>query len=164
MATLIRRATAADLGAVARLGAALLRAHYEFDSDRFMQGGVDAEAGYSWFLETQLDRRDSLVLVADVDGEIAGYVYAGIEPRNWKELREEAGFIHDVLVDEKHRGEGLAQALIDEATAWCGTRGVPRVILWTAARNTRAQRLFERLGFRATMVEMTRELDPPATA
>ena len=36
--------------------------------------------------------------------------------------------------------------------------GVPRVLLWSAAPNENAQRLFERLGFRRTMVEMTREL------
>jgi hypothetical protein len=30
-------------------------------------------------------------------------------------------------------------------------------MLWTAERNPTAQRLFERLGFRRTMIEMTRE-------
>lgn len=159
MAALIRPATPADLDAVGRLGAALLRAHHGFDPARFMAGGDDAEAGYAWFLGTQLDRDGSLVLVADLDGEVVGYLYAAIEPRNWKELREEAGFIHDVLVDEGRRGAGLAHALIDEAIAWCRARGVPRVILWTAATNAPAQRLFQRLGFRSTMIEMTRELE-----
>jgi ribosomal protein S18 acetylase RimI-like enzyme len=37
-------------------------------------------------------------------------------------------------------------------------RGAPRVVLGTAEQNEPAQRLFERLGFRRTMVEMTREL------
>jgi len=30
--------------------------------------------------------------------------------------------------------------------------------LWTAEQNSAAQRLFSRLGFRRTMIEMTREL------
>ena len=38
------------------------------------------------------------------------------------------------------------------------SRGAPRVVLSTAFRNEAAQRLFERMGFRRTMVEMTREL------
>jgi ribosomal protein S18 acetylase RimI-like enzyme len=124
-----------------------------------MQGGPDAEDGYAWFLRTQLDRADSLVLVAEAEGGVVGYLYAGIEPRNWKELREEAGFIHDILVDESSRGGGIARLLMDAAMAWFRERGVPRAILWTAARNTHAQRLFERLGFRSTMIEMTRELE-----
>jgi hypothetical protein len=36
--------------------------------------------------------------------------------------------------------------------------GAPRVMLWTAEQNDSAQRLFARLGFRRTMIEMTREL------
>jgi RimJ/RimL family protein N-acetyltransferase len=35
---------------------------------------------------------------------------------------------------------------------------VPRVVLWTAHANEPAQRLFEGLGFRPTMIEMTKEL------
>jgi RimJ/RimL family protein N-acetyltransferase len=35
---------------------------------------------------------------------------------------------------------------------------MPRVILGTAEKNERAQRLFTKLGFRRTMIEMTREL------
>lgn len=123
-----------------------------------MRPGESAAEGYAWFLGTQLDEPDSLVLVAERAQEVIGYLYAGIEPRNWKELREEAGFIHDVLVTDEHRGAGVAEALMREAFAWMRERGVPRVLLWTAASNARARRLFERLGFRPTMTEMTMEL------
>jgi ribosomal protein S18 acetylase RimI-like enzyme len=154
----IRRATDADLAAVGRLGARLLRVHYEFDKDRFMVPGADADEGYAWFLGTQLREDDALVLVAERGRDIVGYLYAGIEPRNWKELREEAAFVHDILVAEGHRNEGIAEALMAEALGWARSRGAPRVMLWTASPNERARRLFERLGFRATMIEMTREL------
>ena len=154
----IRRATNADLAAVGRLGALLLRVHYEFDHDRFMSPGAGAEEGYAWFLGTQLNEGDSLVLVAERAPEIVGYLYAAIEPRNWKELRDEAAFVHDILVAEGHRNEGIAEALLAEALAWARSRGAPRIMLWTASPNDRARRLFERLGFRATMIEMTKEL------
>jgi GNAT superfamily N-acetyltransferase len=155
---IIRRAVAADLPAVGRLGAMLLRVHHGFDTDRFMSAGPGAEGGYADFLATQLDARDAIVLVADRAGEIVGYAYAGIEPRSWKELRERAGFIHDVLVDESSRREGIADLLLDAAIAWVREQRVPRVLLWTAARNEQAQRLFLRKGFRSTMIEMTLEL------
>ena len=96
--------------------------------------------------------------MADREGEVVGYVYASIEPHSWKELRDEAGFIHDLMIAEHGRRLGLASRLLDEALAWIGARGVPRVILWSADHNTAAQRLFEHVGFRRTMVEMTREL------
>jgi ribosomal protein S18 acetylase RimI-like enzyme len=36
-------------------------------------------------------------------------------------------------------------------------KGAPRIVLMTAVQNEPAQRLFTRLGFRTTMLEMTRE-------
>ena len=44
---------------------------------------------------------------------------------------------------------------------WFRSVGAPRVVLWTADKNQGAQRLFTRLGFRRTMIEMTRELEHP---
>jgi ribosomal protein S18 acetylase RimI-like enzyme len=154
----IRRATKADLPALGRLGALLLRTHYQFDSQRFMAPGSNPDEGYAWFLGTQLRDKDVVVLVAEKQAAVVGYVYAGLEPQSWKELREACGFIHDVVVDERGRRGGVATALIEAAAAWLREQGAPRVILWTAQPNEAAQRLFERVGFRRTMVEMTREL------
>ena len=154
----IRRATKADLPALGRLGALLMTAHYRFDQHRFLAPGTDAEEGYAWFLGTQLAETDAAIFVAERDGETLGYLYAALEPLSWKELRDEAGFIHDVVVDERGRRTGLAGALIHHATEWLRSRGASRVMLWTAEQNTDAQRLFERVGFRRTMVEMTMEI------
>jgi ribosomal protein S18 acetylase RimI-like enzyme len=154
----IRRATDADVPALGRLGASLLRLHYTYDPQRFMAPRGDPEEGYAWFLGSQLREDDAVIFVAERKGDIVGYVYGGLEPLSWKELREAAGFIHDVVVDDAHRRGGVASALLDAASAWLKSRGAPRVMLWTAERNHAAQRLFEQAGFRRTMIEMTREL------
>jgi len=155
---IIRLATAADLPALGRLGALLMRAHYEFDPQRFMSAGTDAAEGYAWFLGRQLKDQDVVIYVAEQESEVFGYVYAGIEPISWKELRDECGFIHDVVVDERGRRTGTATALIEKAVEWLRERGMPRIMLWTAEKNTGAQQLFAKRGFRRTMIEMTREL------
>jgi ribosomal protein S18 acetylase RimI-like enzyme len=154
----IRSAERRDLPTLGTFGAGLLRTHYEFDRLRFLAPSPDSEQGYAWFLGTQITRDDVCVVVAERAGRVVGYVYAGIEPMSWKELREECGFIHDVFVDEAARGTGIAVALLEAATAWFAARGMPRVVLWAAARNEQARRLFERMGFRHTMSEMTKEI------
>jgi len=154
----IRRATAADLPVLGVLGASLLRAHYVFDPLRFMAPHEESEKGYGWFLGTQLKEDDVAVFVAERSGAVVGYVYAGLEPQSWKELRDAAGFIHDVVVAPEAQRHGVASALVDAACVWFKTQGAPRVVLWSAEKNEVAQRLFARLGFRRTMIEMTREL------
>ena len=153
----IRPAEMGDLPALGRLGAALVHTHHDLDERRFMTPTRDIEAGYSWFLGTQLSVPDNVVLVAAAGDAVVGYVFAGLEPASWKELRAPAGFIHDIMVEASARGQGVAKRLVAAASAWLEARGAPRVMLWTAERNTTARRLFEGLGFRATMIEMTRE-------
>jgi GNAT superfamily N-acetyltransferase len=154
----IRRAVARDAAQLGSLGAMLMRTHYAFDPQRFLAVGAQAARGYANFLESQLDDDEALVLVAERDARIIGYVYAGLEPMSWKELRGPAAFIHDVMIEEEAQGSGAGSALVDAAIAWARERGAARVMLWTAERNTKAQRLFERTGFRRTMIEMTKEI------
>lgn len=155
---MIRKAERRDLPSLGRLGAMLMETHYAFDRQRFLEPGPGAERGYASFLGSVLESADNCVFVADDGATITGYVYAGLEPISWKELRGPAGFIHDVAVVEGARRSGLATMLIDAAIQWLRERGAPRVILWTAAPNRAAQTLFRRLGFRDTMIEMTMEL------
>jgi GNAT superfamily N-acetyltransferase len=154
----IRRAEPRDAVALGKLGAALMQTHYAFDAHRFLEPGEDAASGYARFLNSQLGDRDALVLVAEREDRIVGYVYAGIEPLSWKELRDECGYIHDLLVTDEARRLGVGESLLNQAIEWLRERGMPRVVLWTAAQNEAARRLFERRRFRATMTEMTLEL------
>jgi len=155
---MIRRATRTDLRALGRLGAVLMHTHYAYDPQRFLAPGDDPEAGYASFLESQLDRSDAAVFVAERDGSPIGYVYAGLEPLSWKELRGAAGFIHDIVVDDSARRSGTARQLLQVAVDWLRELGAQRVMLWTASQNTSAQSLFDSIGFRKTMIEMTLEL------
>ena len=158
MSLTVRPAIPSDVPALGRMGAALLRVHHDFDRQRFIAPGSDPEGAYAAFLRAQLEDPDALVLVAERGGEALGYVYAAVEPPSWKELRALAGYVHDVYVDDRVRGTGVATALLEAAVGWCAARGLPRILLWTATPNEPARRLFARLGFRSTMIEMTRDL------
>jgi GNAT superfamily N-acetyltransferase len=156
---LIRRAIPSDLPALGRLGALLMRTHYNFDQQRFLAPGDHAEEGYAWFLGEQLkDDVNAVVMVAEVSGEIIGYAYAELEPVSWKELRDACGFIHDIVVEDRGRRRGIATKLLEAAMTWLKDHGAPRVVLQTAEQNVPAQRLFAKTGFRRTMIEMTKEL------
>ncbi len=152
----IRPATPGDQAALGRYGGALMRQHHGFDPLRFLYY-EHPEAGYGRFLVAQLEDPDCVVLLAERAGEAVGYVYASLEPTDWKELRAACGYLHDVFVDERARGLGIGERLVRAAIGWLEAHEAPRVVLMSAAKNESAQRFFERLGFRRTMIEMTRE-------
>lgn len=154
----VRPATRADMRAVGRLGALLVRLHHEFDPLRFMAATSGTEHGYASFLGTQLADPDVVVLVAERAGEVVGYTYAGVEGVDYMSLRGPAGVLYDIVVDPAHRGHGVGRMLLEATVAALGEKGSPRVVLSTAQQNEAAQHLFERAGFRRTMIEMTREL------
>lgn len=154
----VRRATPADLPTLGRLGALLVRAHHDFDPKRFIPATSETEAGYSWFLGTQLDKPTIAVLVAEENGVVVGYTYAGVEGRDYMSLRGPAGVLYDVVVDPSHRRAGVGKMLVDAVLAFLKDHGSTQVVLSTATHNDAAQRLFESAGFRPTMIEMTSEL------
>jgi ribosomal protein S18 acetylase RimI-like enzyme len=159
---IVRPAAPADLKAIGRLGALLVRAHHDFDPERFLAATPQTEHGYASFLGTQLKEPNILLLVAERDGEVVGYTYAGVEGNDYMSLRGPAGVLHDIVVAPDHRGQGVGRMLLDATLAALKARGAPRVVLSTAERNESAQRLFARAGFRRTMIEMTHELEGDA--
>ncbi|MCW5835718.1 MAG: GNAT family N-acetyltransferase [Labilithrix sp.] len=147
----------ADLPAVGILAGRLVRAHHAYDAQRFLEP-VDPERGYERWFATQLGAEDTILLVAaDAEG-VVGYVYARMEPRSYNELLDACTKLHDIYVDARARRRGVGEALLRETFRRAKAKGAPRVVLLTAAQNESAHRLFARVGFRTTMLEMTREL------
>jgi len=155
----IRPAAKADEPTLGRYGATLMRQHHAADPRRFLLTR-QPEIGYGRFLVSQLGDPDCRVLVAENETGVVGYVYADIEPLSWRDLRGPCGIIEDVFVDESARRQGAGRALMEAAVAWIRSRGMSQVVLSTMYRNEEAQRLFERLGFRRTMIEMTLDTTP----
>ena len=162
-AVTIRPASPADVPAIGRLGALLVKTHHDFDPQRFIAATPRTEHGYGSYLGSLLRDQDIVILVAEQDGEVLGYTYAGVEGYDYMALRGPAGAVYDIVVDPAYRGRGVGRMLLDATLAALAARGAPRVVLSTAEQNEPAQRLFARAGFRRTMIEMTRELDGDAS-
>lgn len=157
----IRDATSADAEVIGQFGAALMSLHHELDSSRFMESSSRTPEMYAAYLKSQTEKSSSLVLVAEKDDVVVGYVFARIEGPDYMVFRGPAGVIHDLFVAPTHRGNGAGRALLTKALSWLKSNGSPQVVLSTAYGNLAAQRLFQSAGFRYTMVEMTCEFPDP---
>jgi len=173
----VRAATEDDLDELAALGAALARLHHGWDKDRFSSASTDdVEDGYRWWFSQEMKKSGVCFRVvanvanvasgtpaedgvrANVEGDVGlcGYVYGRREGRDWNRLLDPHAALIDLYVRPAHRHNGIASALVDAFVAWAAQQKAGPVVLSTAAQNAEAQALFRKLGFRPTMIEMTR--------
>ncbi len=135
----------------------LVAEHHEFDPKRFIAPVPLLPERYGKFLVSQIAKPEMVVLVAERGREAVGYAYGGIEGNDYIALRGPAGVLYDLVVDPDHRRQGVGTALLEAALEALKERGAPRVLLFTAEKNHPAQAMFDRAGFRRTMIEMARE-------
>jgi ribosomal protein S18 acetylase RimI-like enzyme len=154
----IRPATENDFEALGRMAASLVRLHHAFDAQRFFLV-EPLEQGYGRWLVRESKNAEAIVLVAEQeDGKVVGYAYGTLVERDWMLLLDACGALQDIYVEESVRRGGVARKLLETICERFRELGAPRVVLSTAAKNESAQRFFESMGFRRTMIEMTREL------
>ena len=155
----VRPAVAADRAAIGRLGELLVSEHHEFDPQRFIAPIPNLSERYGDFLIGQSKRAEMRVLVAQREGAVVGYAFGGMEGNDYMALRGPAGVIYDLVVDPDHRRQGIGQVLLVAVLDALAELGAPRALLFTADKNHVAQSLFDKAGFRRTMIEMTVELE-----
>ncbi len=69
-----------------------------------------------------------------------------------------AAHVHDLIVREQHRSQGLGRALLDDAMAWCIEQGVDEACLGVAPLSTRSRRFYEQYGFEEVSVLVVKRL------
>ncbi len=158
---LLRDARAADLPALARMGAKLAREHHAMDPARFFLPEEPIEKGYAWWLGKELVNPRAVIVVAARRGRLLGYAYGRIERADWNTLRERGAVGVDLWVEPRARRGGLGRALVEGLIDRFAARRQPRLVIHVATANPLARRVFAGLGFRETLVELARELSPP---
>jgi ribosomal protein S18 acetylase RimI-like enzyme len=88
------------------------------------------------------------VFVADLDGEVIGYITALLDRGAGK------GRIPNLAVDADFRGKGLGRALIEHALEYFRREGMAYAMIETMAQNDIGQHLYPACGF----VEVARQV------
>jgi len=158
MSWTIREATIADYDALCALFAQVDRVHSSALPEIFQP--VPGPARESNLIESLINDPHARLFVAEQGAEILGLAEAGIRdssrwpivlPRSWVH-------VHDVIVDERYRGEGIGSALLAAVEAWARSLGILRVELLVWEFNTAARALYERRGFRTLNRTMCKDL------
>lgn len=112
-------------------------------------------------IKQYIDADDTEVLVAEVEQQIVGSVYGQIRPRKEYFQTTHLGYIGFMYVKKSQRGKGISKALIVAITAWFQQHHISEIILHVYAKNPRAIRAYEKVGFENHLIEM--RLNKPST-
>ena len=95
-------------------------------------------------LERISGRPDHCLLVAEIDGEVVGWVHA------CEELTLETGpcaVLAGLVVDEGHRSKGVGAQLLRAAEEWGRSQGYGRMVVRSNVVRERAHRFYKRQGY-----------------
>jgi RimJ/RimL family protein N-acetyltransferase len=90
--------------------------------------------------------------IRPADGEPVGLLWVGTDRRPGQ------AFIYDIEIDEQHRGSGYGTATLLTLEAWARERGITTIALHVFGHNTDAWRLYRRLGYVETNINMEKRL------
>lgn len=141
---LVRWAADADVDALRSLaGGAHTNTRFFHDPDLDHERAADL---YRRWIGEQYGRADYDVVVAEVNGDVVGYVTLG--------AAEGQGRIGLLAVGADARGHGVGESLVRWTVRRAAERGCSRVVVGTQGGSSTAQRLYQRCGFTTESVDL----------
>jgi ribosomal protein S18 acetylase RimI-like enzyme len=116
-----------------------------FDQYRVFYNQPSDIEGAKRFLQARFDNKDSIILVADDDGDLAGFTQ--IYPSFSSVAMALIWILNDLYVAETYRQRGIATALLNAAKERAHQAGAASIQLATQIENSSARRLYEQLGY-----------------
>jgi diamine N-acetyltransferase len=143
----VRHVKKSDTLALGRLNQQVQTLHADAHPDVFL-AVLDQEAARSFFDQLRSNPRN-LLLVAEISGEIVGYIWCeerlGNQGVHLK--ASHCGYIHHISVDPNRQRRGIGKALVDRAVRELGARGARTIIVDYWSFNEPARAFFLNLGF-----------------
>jgi ribosomal protein S18 acetylase RimI-like enzyme len=132
----IQRATINELNFLAEL----------FDAYRVFYQQESNLEGARNFLKERLENEDSVVFIAYDEGNPIGFVQ--LYPTFSSVSMKRSWVLNDLYVHESARKKGFGEKLIKKAIDFAEDTGAKGLSLETGQENIKAQRLYEKIGFK----------------
>src|SRR3989344_201062 len=134
----IRNFSKSDISSIAGLMRRMADFHHGLDPEYKAGEGYDDLEGER---ESWLADADILVLMAEEDGAVAGYMRISIEPAPAYLDEKKIGLVDDIFVTENYRRRGIAELLFAKAKDWFSKKRAHSVELNVDVRNKDAIKL-----------------------
>lgn len=162
----IRPAVSADADGIARTFLESADYHAQLDPERYSAPAVETiSARYREGRQHPPDAgEESITLVAELSGEIVGFIDARLE-KSLDPMHRKMIFCHiaEVAVICRHQSQGIGGQLLRAAEDWGRRQGAEFASLEYHASNTRASSFYQhRMGYRLASITAIKRLSPMA--
>jgi ribosomal protein S18 acetylase RimI-like enzyme len=154
----LRAALKADLPGLLRLVDQIQQQHAERIPEEFL--AEPNQDGLRDFLQHKIDNENQVLLVAEQDEALVGYLWCEIQhyaPSLFRPARSQL-YIQHVCVDELCRRQGIATALFEQVDICAKNNDISKVGLDTWVGNDAAQAFFRRQGFEMQQLKYSKRL------
>ncbi len=136
---------------------------FERNIDSRMPSGEEIADEYIAEMLHRCRQCDGQVLVADVDGNIAGYVTIlnRVQSDDLDDGNIEFGLVADLVVKEAFRGSGRGRTLMQSAEEYARDNDVRWLRISVMSANQGARQLYSNLGFEEIYIELEKDLGHP---
>jgi GNAT superfamily N-acetyltransferase len=133
---------------------------FERELDPRMPSGDEIADEYIVEMLQRCRQCDGQVLVADIDGVIAGYVTIlnRVQSDDLDDGNIEFGLVADLVVRKAFRGSGLGKKLMHAAEEYASYNDVRWLRISVMAANQGARRLYSEIGFDEIYIELEKDL------
>ena len=149
---IVREAQYQDLDQVVALWMRLM-VHHQPLNPRLYQIEDHSQATYRTFVSRQVNSDIGLVLVAEDDGRIAGFLLGSQGRRSPVFAVRAVGMIYDLVVHPSHRRKGLGRALVEHAQSAFLASGIDDIQVNYDPNNSEACSFWRSLGYETLLVE-----------
>ncbi|MBN2095013.1 MAG: GNAT family N-acetyltransferase [Candidatus Aenigmarchaeota archaeon] len=154
----IRKAESRDIETLSVIENKLSRTHETLDSAYTLAENDVVEKETKHYLEMLLADKNCLVLVAEEESTVVGYLTACLECRPKIFQENLAGKIFSIYVERKSRGQGLAKKLLDVACQWMKENKAPNAEISVSAHNKEGLAFWDSQGFKTTSMRKRKPL------
>ena len=144
MDILIREAKINDLDSILALNKALFDYEEEFNSE-YNLNWTYSEKGREYF-KKRLESDSSIVLVAELENKIVGYILVFIDSHSIRSNNPIAE-VENMFIDKDYRKHGLGSGFLQETKRIAKERGVKRLEVEVEAQNLAAIGFYKKNGF-----------------
>ncbi len=152
----IRRARADDFGLIKDIKLAAKKHEQKFNKS--LKPLPANRKRYLGYLKDDLSDRNSVVFFAVDKNEPVGIITGRIYNTIPIKIRKKKGHISNLYVLPGHRKKGTATKLTRELLKWFKEKKIRDIGLGVFAKNSPAQKLFAKLGFKNYIIDMARHL------